>query len=442
MFVLDADEEGAEERLRAVRPDLADELWECGAVVQSGRGKHYYFKAPDKHPPVAQSAGKAIKHLPDTHIRKMFDVKGGGAGYTVLPPTNGREWDRGSLDTIHEASAALLKALEDEPAAAPGGRVRQSLSTFGPGREPLTGTLPKGTPRHPVLRDEMYALRMRGYGQDEIEALMLALNRRLFEEPKPDDVVIEQVRYLCANVEAGEIAPAGLLEGEDTAGGEDLAAPVDREPRAEVVPDGVVLHDPRTSEVLYTPSAGGVEAWLKVQDIEMALDPAQGRRPVWRRGGGEWKPFTRTDQLALREELRRTARMPVSRDDGGEPHPEPFVIRSYRDEDSIYAWIASQRELDTRQDVGVMGEVREWAMAAPRKRDGWKTHEILKAACGIKRADVPKNPQAAILMKSALLAEGWDQVRIPTAVDRKRRYRWVPPGHTAHRGSGAHSRVR
>ena len=109
VFVLDDDGGDGPERVRSSL--LAGELRRCTSVVETARGRHFYFRLPAGAPCPAR--GAAIG-LPRDHIRRIFDVKGGGAGYSILPPSPGKAWLEGSLDTAPEASEELLRALSTD----------------------------------------------------------------------------------------------------------------------------------------------------------------------------------------------------------------------------------------------------------------------------------------------------------------------------------------
>ena len=211
-IVIDLDHDGLAEHC----PDLHGLLDSADTfVVATARGRHYYFTLPEGLT-VTQAAGSALSRLPEHHPRRLIDLKVGGKGWTVLPPSTPYTHVGGDVARLAalppQWSAVLLdEGNDDLSSEVPDGCGHVSImpSTFTSGGgatvpDVTRGKLPEGTPRHPHLL--AHAGRMRGMGceRPEIEAALLALNRRLFAVPKPEHLVRELARDVTERYEAGE----------------------------------------------------------------------------------------------------------------------------------------------------------------------------------------------------------------------------------------------
>ena len=98
VFVLDDDNGDGMERLRAIRPDLADELWECGAIVQSRRGRHYYFSVRGH---LRAGRPDRLRRAPPAGHAHPQDLRCQGRGGGLLDPPPDRRQVVGTGEPRH-----------------------------------------------------------------------------------------------------------------------------------------------------------------------------------------------------------------------------------------------------------------------------------------------------------------------------------------------------
>ena len=184
---------------RAAAPDLAaalDRLDTFEVRTPSG-GEHYHLTADEG----------AYRQGPFPG----GDLKVGGKGYVLLPPSPGYARVSGDLDALAAAPPDLAAFLDEQPrqyrgaATARRGAVKLTRFTSHEPTVPVQDTkLPPRTPRHPILFGEACAMRGRGWGHAEILAAIRAMNQRLFEEPKADHLIDALAADVCERFPAGE----------------------------------------------------------------------------------------------------------------------------------------------------------------------------------------------------------------------------------------------
>ena len=302
VFVLDDDSGESLEKLKVKAPELAEEVEACTSVVRTARGHHYYFRRPENHPPVHQTSAAVLRRLTADHIRRIFDIKGGGAGYSILPPSTDKAWEEGDLDTAPVASEELMRALETN--VRPGttsGRVSLKPSTYVGERTPLGAEkLPPGTPRHPILLSEAGAMRERGWEADAIAAGLLALNEQLFEDPKATHLVMALAHDVCERWAAGERPPAPS----ETPGLVPAPAP---ETPAEPETTALAAREPQpthnTVQQDQPLSAAGLRTGLRGLGVALRLNIRSEEVELCRNGSATWLPLPGIESVRLAEEM-------------------------------------------------------------------------------------------------------------------------------------------
>ena len=300
VFVLDDDSGVSLQQLQSAAPDLAHEVESCASVVSTARGRHYYFRTPESHPPVHQTSAAVLRGLPRDHIRRIFDVKGGGAGYSILPPSPGKAWLEGSLDTAPEASEELLRALStDERPRTETGLVSLRPSTYSGERGPLPAErYPPGTPRHPILLSEAGAMRERGWSEETIAAALVSLNEQLFEDPKAVHLVMALAHDVCERYSPGE-RPAEVLSALTAADRREAEPPAEAEPE----PDAPY---PRSLAM----SAAGLRSGLSRLGADLRWNTRSESAEVDR--GGGWLAMPGVESVRLAEDMAETFVDPIT----------------------------------------------------------------------------------------------------------------------------------
>lgn len=219
---VDVDDPKALDGLAAANPGLHESLMEVRArtaVVRTRRGEHIYMDVPEGVE-VRQTHSAALLRIAADNPRHFLDLKVGSKGYTLLPPSPGYAWVRGSLDSVAVMPEDWVLALtvDSEPPRPP----RPLTRLWMPGEprpaatvdlRPSTFTRPlipddgevyaAGVPRHPILRSVARAMRGDGADYEEIEARLLMLNETIFECPKEGWKVKMLARSTCERFERG-----------------------------------------------------------------------------------------------------------------------------------------------------------------------------------------------------------------------------------------------
>ena len=206
--------------LGETHPELAQALLDANTfVVKTRHGWHHHFCLPEGVE-IAQTSAPSLRRAPQHHIRRLLDIKAGGKGYTILPPTSlgnlQYEYRGGDIDNPAELPQIWVEALIDWPLSQSGsivpdggdGSVSLRPSTFHDsesGLIPDVGDVqPAGTPRHPILFTEACRVRSLGWAEPEIRSAITAMNERMFEDPKPQHLIDEMVRDVCDRYVRGE----------------------------------------------------------------------------------------------------------------------------------------------------------------------------------------------------------------------------------------------
>ena len=271
VIIIDVDNDS----LRLKHPALWTELETSDTfVVQTRRGFHFYFEGEGLN----QTTAAGVSSLPDDHPLRCVDIKVGGRGITILPPSPPYTHLRGRPDRLAPLPDAMMAEFSARPAGRGGVLLRPSSFRSGDS-DPVGGEKrPAGSPRHPSLLAEAGRLRARGYDEGAILECLRDLNQRLFDDPKEDDKVIAMARDVCERYAAGEVEPEQKPEQKE----------------AEPKKTGTLPCEPVTDD--------GLAVGLKRirAEVRMVMT-GQPRRQI-RRAGGEWMDFYGlTMKLALNE---------------------------------------------------------------------------------------------------------------------------------------------
>ena len=210
VVIVDVDGAAMLARLRASRPDLALLLEQADTFrvrTPGHRGLHVYYGLLAGMV-VGQTAAAGLTRAGEDDVRRMVDVRVGGRGLTVLPPSRtaagAYEVDHGTLDELEVLPVEWAAALAGRPrpvAASKPAPVRRSVSlkpsTYTPGGSilesdpgpPGGGKWPAGTGRHPILFPRACAMRELGWPIERALAETHETNLRIFEDPKDAGLV-------------------------------------------------------------------------------------------------------------------------------------------------------------------------------------------------------------------------------------------------------------
>ena len=179
VFVLDVDMPGGDESLEALEAERG-ELPETVLATTPRGGLHFYFAYP-RDCEVNNSAGTLAKKL---------DIRGEG-GYVVAPPSSTTKgsyaWVEGKAPgevPIAEAPEWLIERATKEPSRKKRSCVKRRTVVEGTVAEGLPDEIPEGK-RNDSLMHEAGRLRRRGYGEDDIIAVLSVINSQRCNPPLP-----------------------------------------------------------------------------------------------------------------------------------------------------------------------------------------------------------------------------------------------------------------
>lgn len=387
--VIDLDDD----RLLRHHPDLHQLLEDADTfVVQARRGRHYYFTLPEGLV-LTQSVGSHNTRLPAEHPRCLVDLKVGGAGWAILPPSDPYTHVRGEIDDLAILPPEWVDTLTDDgPAVSevPDGEhaaLRPSTFTSGGGAtvpDTSSGKLPEGTARHPILLAQAGKLRQQGLDRAEIEAVLLSLNERLFEVPKDPALVRTLARDAAERYEAGtlDVEPGPTPERETP------PAPAPEPPELEETDDGLAEALQRAGWELRWNTRGhraearriGSEEWLYASDdvIDDVMNDASKVAIV--RRGHVLEPF---GIRGVRKERRLwgvVARRRCEAGDGGAIYDAVFVWAVVqRGRRMVLGEILTECGVLNRYESGVRSpQYVEQAAKRALREAGWTYHESLR----------------------------------------------------------------
>ena len=346
-------------------PDLLRELEALDTfVVRTARGWHFYVRTDAL---ITQTNSKSLSTLPESDIRRCVDVKVGGDGFTILPPSKPYEHFSGDITALAELPDAWVDVLStrqsgtasahDTGAAALAHSAHTGRFTIPDVSE---GKLSKGTARHPRLH--LYASQLRGAGLElaQIAVLLHAANESWFADPKP--------RY-----KIDELA-------HDT---------VDRYPAGE---QAVEATTPAVKEDALAVRLGHIRAGVESLGFELAVSKVTGHA-LGKRSGGSWLRIRKGCDLT--EELL----LPLN--------ALPAVHMEAREEFRCILAVCRMRVVDSTGFDEEDTTVREWG------RDqvwqlytigvAWESSGLRATTPGVNTCPVPVSKR----IKAALDLDGW-----------------------------------